>query len=137
MAVASDCTEDGILLAYYTVCCTFDVVLGASCVVLGFAGSVLFATGLLPSGSPRYVTNRLNDGALDGVVLTGGLATETSAQLGTEVGIINTPGLRWLRVVRRGVGRHGCCDVVSCGVELWCLCGVMGWVSVAHLPVFI
>jgi hypothetical protein len=48
LTIASDGTEDSVLLADQTVCSTVDVVLGASRVVLGLAGSVLFAAGLLP-----------------------------------------------------------------------------------------
>ena len=35
---------------------------------------MLFATGLLPGGRPREITDRLNDGTFGGVELAGGLA---------------------------------------------------------------
>jgi hypothetical protein len=76
LTIASDGTEDGVLLAGQTVCSTVDVVLGASSVVLGLAGSVLFAAGLLPRGGPCEVTNRFDDGTLDGMVLASGLAVK-------------------------------------------------------------
>ena len=84
MTITSDRTENGVLLAGYAVCGTIDIVLGASCIVLGLPGSVLFAARLLPGGSSCEISNRLNDGALDGVELAGGLAEKRSAMGGAE-----------------------------------------------------
>ena len=41
---------------------------------------MFFTAGLLPGGSPGDVTDRLDDGTLDGVELTGGLAGKGSAE---------------------------------------------------------
>lgn len=43
---------------------------------------MLIAAGLLPGGSPREITNRLDDGTLDGVELTSGLAGKGLAEGG-------------------------------------------------------
>ena len=65
---------------------------------------MLFTAGLLPGGSPREITNGLDDGTLDGVILTGGLAGKGS--VGRDVEEFGRSAL-WLRR-RLGVGRHCC-----------------------------
>lgn len=78
-------TKDSILLADQTVSSTVDVILSTSSVVLGFSSSVLLPARLLPGGGPCQISNRLDDGALDGVVLAGTLAIRESAGCDKEV----------------------------------------------------
>ena len=76
LTITGDRTEDGVLLAGYTIGSSVDIVLGASRVGLGLTGGVLFAAGLLPGSSSREIANRLDDRTLDGVELAGGLTGE-------------------------------------------------------------
>jgi len=109
LTITSDCTEDGILLAGYTVCTSIDVVLSAGRVALGLTGSVLFTARLLPGRSSCEIANRLDDRTLDGVELASGLTVKGSAA-GDRGGV----GESSLGLSRR-VGRH--CGVLLCGDE--------------------
>jgi hypothetical protein len=72
--IASNSTDNGILLARETVDATLGPILGTSSVVLGLAGGVLFTAGLSPRLSAGHVSDGFDGGALDGVELSGGLA---------------------------------------------------------------
>jgi len=80
LTITGDGTEDGVLLASHTVYTSVDIVLSASCVALGLAGSVFFTARLLPRGSSSEIANRLDDGTLDGVELASGLTGKGSAE---------------------------------------------------------
>ena len=105
LAVVGDGAEHGILLTGQTVCSTIDIVLGAGRVVFGLSCNVLFAARLLPRGGSRDVTNSLDDGALDGVVLASGFAENGSAHEGDGGGARGS--VLWLGL-RRRIGRHCC-----------------------------
>ena len=74
LAVTSHGTDDGILLAAETVHGALGVALGLGGVVLGLTLSVLLLAGLSPGLGAGEVADGLDDVALQGVVLTGGLA---------------------------------------------------------------
>ena len=105
LAIAGDGTEDGVLLANYTISTSVDIVLSASRVALGFTSGVLFAAGLLPGGSSCEIANRFDDRTLDGVELAGGLTGNWSAEGDGSGDRESALGLS------RRVRRH-CCVVV-------------------------
>ena len=74
LAVASHGTDDGVLLAAETVHGALGVSLGLSSVVLGLTLGMLLLPGLSPGLGAGEVADGLDDVALQGVVLTGGLA---------------------------------------------------------------
>ena len=74
LAVASHGTDDGVLLAAETVHGALGVALGLGGLILGLALGVLLLAGLGPGGGAGEVTDRLDDGAFERVVLPGGLA---------------------------------------------------------------
>ena len=78
LAVARDGTDDGILLAAETVHGALGVSLGLGGVVLCLALGVLVPARGGPGLGAGEVADRLDDGALDGVVLTGGLAARVT-----------------------------------------------------------
>ncbi len=81
LAVARDGADDSVDLAAYAVGRALDVLLCLGGVVFGLARGVLLLAGLRPGGGASQVTDRLDDGALERVVLPGGLAEEMSARL--------------------------------------------------------
>ncbi|CAL1697442.1 unnamed protein product [Somion occarium] len=80
LPIARNRTNNSILLSTDTIRDTLGVALGLSSLVLGFALSVFLFTRLLPSCGSGEVTDGLDEGALGGVVLTGGLTDEDMGQ---------------------------------------------------------
>ena len=79
LAIASDGTDDGVDLTTDAVGRALDVLLRLGGVVLGLALRVLVTAGLGPGGGAGEVTDRLDDGALERVVLARRLAEDADA----------------------------------------------------------
>jgi hypothetical protein len=77
--VTSKSAKEGVLLALHAIGGTFDVPFGLSCVVLCLSCCVFLFAGLRPGGGSCRVADGLDDRALCGVVLTGGLAVEITS----------------------------------------------------------
>lgn len=75
-AVASNGTDDGILLAADAVDGALSVALGLGGVIFGLALDVLLLAGLLPARGTGKVADGLDGITLDGVILASGLAVE-------------------------------------------------------------
>jgi hypothetical protein len=80
LAVASDSADNGVLLSTEAVGGAFSVTLGLGGLVLGLALGVLFTAGLGPRLKASGIADSLDDVALGGVVLTGGLAVDNDAE---------------------------------------------------------
>lgn len=86
LAVASDCTNDGVDLAADAVGGALDVLLCLSGVVLCLALGMLVLAGLGPGGGAGEVADGLDDGALQGVELASGLAVRGVSMCTTSPG---------------------------------------------------
>jgi len=71
--IPSYSTNDGVLLAYDTIHGTLGVATCLGGLGLSLTGRMLFLAALLPGRRAGRVADRLDDCALDGVVLTGSL----------------------------------------------------------------
>lgn len=78
-------TDDGILLSAETVYGAVGVALGLGGLVLSFTLGVLVAARCGPRLETGHVADGLDDGALDGVVLTGGLAEKETDASETKI----------------------------------------------------
>ena len=74
LSIASESSDNGVLLTTEAVLGTFSIPLGLSGLVFGFALSVLLFARLLPGLGTRQVSDGLDNVALGGVKLTSGLA---------------------------------------------------------------
>lgn len=84
LAVTSDRADDCVFLSTEAIERAFGILLRLSRLVLCLALSVLLFPGLLPGLGASEVTDRLDNGTLQRVVLAGGLATSSRVRIMTQ-----------------------------------------------------
>lgn len=95
--VASNSAHNSVLLASDTVDSALSVSFSLRGLILCLAGRVLLFARLLPRGGASHVADGLNDIALEGVVLAGGLAVGSDLRIsvirhfGTNIAYLGSP----------------------------------------------